>query len=86
MAKTNYDALNLKVSSGDALLMLSDGMPEQLNASGEMFGYERIVSNFLQVADKPAQEIIDHLKDSGSDWIDDRDPDDDVTFVVVKYN
>jgi len=33
---------------------------------------------------KPSLEIINYLKDDGSKWANDKDPDDDVTFVIVK--
>jgi serine phosphatase RsbU (regulator of sigma subunit) len=36
------------------------------------------------VAEKAPDEIIDVLKNEGSLWVNDQEPDDDVTFVVIK--
>ncbi len=30
------------------------------------------------------EEIVDHLKNSASQWVNGKDPDDDVTFVIIK--
>jgi len=49
-----------------------------------MFGYDRVTDEFLKVASLQPEEIIRKLKDTGSDWIGGEEPDDDVTFVVIK--
>jgi serine phosphatase RsbU (regulator of sigma subunit) len=72
------------LNPGDTLFLLSDGYPELFNKNMDMFGYERVTDEFLKVADLQPEEIIDKLKDSGSEWIGGKDPDDDVTFVVIK--
>lgn len=84
MQKINYKTITLPLSKGDVLLLLSDGMPELQNANGEMFGYDRVITLLMQSADKTPDEIIENLKNAGSDWVQGADPDDDVTFVVVK--
>jgi len=42
------------------------------------------VQEFSKCAHKSPEEIIEDLKTAGSDWVEDEDPDDDVTFVVIK--
>jgi serine phosphatase RsbU (regulator of sigma subunit) len=84
MKNTKYDSHNTDVSTGDIILMLSDGMPELRNGNDEMFGYERIKELFGKIGDKSANEIIQYLKLNSTDWVKDKDPDDDVTFVVIK--
>ena len=86
MQDTSYKSIEIRPEKGDVLLLLSDGMPELINSDGEMFGYERISEHLKQMASYPSDKIIDHLKKSGSDWVDDKDPEDDVTFVVIKIN
>jgi serine phosphatase RsbU (regulator of sigma subunit) len=49
-----------------------------------MFGYENVIKVFSEVADKSPEEIIEHLNKIGAGWIDNSEPDDDVTFVVIK--
>ncbi len=50
----------------------------------KMYGYNRTKTEFHSVGDKEPKETVDHLKNSASQWVDGKDPDDDVTFVVMK--
>jgi serine phosphatase RsbU (regulator of sigma subunit) len=79
-----FKSNEIKVNPGDTLLLLSDGMPELVNDVDDMFGYERIKSSFEEVAEQEPAEIIDFLQRRGSDWVNNEDPKDDVTFVVLK--
>ena len=79
-----YETKQVNLSTGDTILLLSDGMPELLNEDDEMYGYERLNEKFRESANKDPEEIISILKDTASDWINDKDPGDDVTFVVIK--
>ena len=79
-----YQLRETTINSGDTIFLSSDGLPELFNSNKEMFGYDRVKKVFSEVADKSSEEIIDQLKDIGSKWVEDRDPDDDVTFVVIK--
>ena len=72
------------LNSGDVILIVSDGLPELFNDNKEMFGYKRMRNIFEESADKNPEIIIKNLKDAGSEWVKDKDPDDDVTFVVIK--
>lgn len=79
-----YELSEITLSEGDTLLMLSDGLPELQNNSSQLYGYKRVSSKFEEVAEKSSEEIISHLKDDGSRWVENNDPEDDVTFVVIK--
>jgi len=79
-----YQLKETKLYPGDTVLLLSDGLPELFNKDREMFSYERVVQIFSKHAHKSPEEIIEGLKDAGSKWVEDADPDDDVTFVVLK--
>jgi sigma-B regulation protein RsbU (phosphoserine phosphatase) len=79
-----YKVKETTISSGDTILLMSDGYPELMNDKGNMFGYEKAIKLFEELAHKQAEEIIEGLKNSASDWVQDKMPDDDVTFVVIK--
>lgn len=72
------------LSSGDTILLMSDGFPELLNDQNEVFGYKRARNLFEELAGNTPEDIIAKLKDEGSRWTNDADPDDDVTFIVIK--
>jgi sigma-B regulation protein RsbU (phosphoserine phosphatase) len=73
-----------EMRTGDTLLLLSDGLPEQKNATGEMFDYARIQEEFASVATLPPGEIIAHLADSGDAWMTGSNQEDDITFLVLR--
>ncbi len=79
-----YQTQSKELFTGDTLFLLSDGLPELFNREREMFGYERITEEYEKVAEKAPEEIIEHMKSVGSDWVDGAEPNDDITFVVLK--
>ncbi|MBA4251890.1 MAG: hypothetical protein C0425_03770 [Chlorobiaceae bacterium] len=84
MLDSNFSLKELEVNSGDVILIISDGLPELINSQKEFFGYERVQSEFLNVVEKTPEEIIEHLKKSASTWANGKEPEDDITFVVIK--
>ena len=84
MTINNYSTAEFDLDKGDVILMMSDGFPELQNPSGELLGYERVRSLLEKSVEKEPEEIIKLLKESGSNWTDDKELKDDVTFVVIK--
>ena len=72
------------LDKGDTILLMSDGLPELMNDNNEMYGYDRIKTEYQSVGEKEPEEIVEHLKNSASLWVNGKEPDDDVTFVVIK--
>jgi serine phosphatase RsbU (regulator of sigma subunit) len=79
-----YELREMEIFSGDTIFLMSDGLPELFNKDKEMFGYERIINIYKNSASKNPEDIIQDLKNAGSEWTNDAAPDDDVTFVVIK--
>jgi sigma-B regulation protein RsbU (phosphoserine phosphatase) len=73
-----------EVETGDAILILSDGLPELKNEKHEQYDYARVKDEFKLAADKTPNDIVEYLKSSASQWANGVEPDDDVTFVVIK--
>ena len=79
-----YQIKELDISSGDTILLLSDGLPELKNSKDEHYGYGRVKDEFKSVAEKSPDYIVNYLKNSAANWVNGVEPDDDVTFVVIK--
>ena len=79
-----YELRQTEIYAGDTVLLMSDGLPELFNRNKEMFGYERVMETYKKSAGKNPEEIIEELKNAGSDWTNNEAPDDDITFVVIK--
>jgi len=79
-----YELRETQFNSGDTVLLMSDGFPELFNDKKEMYSYDKVKSTFSEIAEKSPENIIDYLKIKVADWLDGREPDDDITFVVLK--
>jgi serine phosphatase RsbU (regulator of sigma subunit) len=79
-----YKLYETTLQKGDTLLLLSDGFPELFDKDMNMLGYDKVTALFSEVAEKSPEEIIEHLNRNGTNWIGDTEPDDDITFVVLK--
>ncbi len=79
-----YDIKEIKIERGDTLLLMSDGFAELKNQNQEMYGYKRARNSFEESAKREPEEIITFLRAEARCWTNDKEPDDDVTFVVIK--
>ena len=72
------------VKSGDIILLLTDGIPEQMNEDEEMYDYHRVKDQFIKVAEKTPSQIIDHFIKSCDDWMGSANQADDITIMVIR--
>jgi serine phosphatase RsbU (regulator of sigma subunit)/ligand-binding sensor domain-containing protein len=84
LANFPYEEKQVELSSGDKIVIMSDGFPERQNPSGNMLEYAAAHDAILKSANKSPQEIVDHLIKKGDNWASGRSQDDDVTFVVIE--
>ncbi len=68
----------------DVLLLLSDGLPEQKNSSGDLFDYARVEATFRTTASSTPHNVIQQLVHAGESWMTGAVQDDDVTIMVVR--
>lgn len=79
-----YTKISTDIEPGDAVILMTDGLPELFNKTGEMLGYDRVAELIMEVAHKSPQEIIDHLYAEAASWLDGGIQNDDMTFFVFK--
>jgi len=79
-----YQQLTFELAAGDAVVLLSDGLPERFNAQGEMLGEEPVQALLAQVGNQASADIITALLQAGDAWAGAHPQDDDVTLVVLK--
>jgi sigma-B regulation protein RsbU (phosphoserine phosphatase) len=73
-------------SEGDSLLLYTDGVTEVLNFSNEQFGQERLAELVQQHADRPAQDLLQAVRQAVSAFGGNRPLVDDVTMVALKIS
>jgi len=79
-----YKQRTLELSTGDLIMLMSDGFPERFNVNDEMIDYTKAKAVLAEVARASPQAIINHFVEVGDEWAGSRAQDDDVTFVVLK--
>ncbi|MBI5464268.1 MAG: SpoIIE family protein phosphatase, partial [Ignavibacteriales bacterium] len=72
------------LQKGDALVMFTDGVSEAMNASGEDFTEERLVTVLNRVKEKPANEIIQATIQAVEAHTQGTPQSDDMTMLVLK--
>ena len=80
-----YDEIKTSFNSGDILVILSDGLPEAPNLSGELFDYPRLQELITKCKNKTANQIIDYLMSEVEVWLGGKNNPDDITIVVIKH-
>ena len=80
----SYKQKTIKLNTGDTVLLMSDGFPEQFDENDEMMGYDRAKEIFQYIAQKNPTEIVHHLSHETKKWRKQKEQDDDITFVVLK--
>ena len=81
---TRRRACHVDLEPNDTVLLMSDGFPELVLDNGEPFGYESARAALAEICGAPAGDVVRHLEATVQRTARGA-PDDDVTFVVVRY-
>ena len=80
-----FPAKELRLRSGDRLVLYSDGVSEAANAAKDRFGENRLAEFVRSSRHMPVQELHDGLMDEISSFTQGEDQSDDLTLLVVGY-
>ena len=86
MEGAKYGLTEFRLERWDMLILMSDGLPERINDTGELFGYTQLVAYIKKAGEmrQSASELLKTLVKSGDDWSNNTPQNDDVTLVVLK--
>lgn len=79
-----YAERSVELAVGDTVLLMSDGLPERLNAADDELGYERTTRLFHESVRLEPGALADALLSAADDWASGRPADDDTTLVVLR--
>lgn len=80
----NYHEQEIMLKKGDSLLMMSDGLMELFDEKRNMLGLKKVEEEFFELRHASAANIIEGLKKLATDWLPNKKPNDDITFVCLK--
>ena len=83
-AAIGYEGVQVSLSDGDLLVMVTDGVVEAVDARKEMLGFKRLGQVIAEGPNHTAQAMMDHLVNAIQAHIDPRAPQDDFTISVVR--
>lgn len=79
-----YQIESQELNSGDVILLMTDGFPELISNKGEVFNYMRVSELFRKCAQFQPARIIEEFEKAAVNWLQGKEADDDLTFVVMK--
>lgn len=84
--KSDYSDETVHLHEGDLLIFYTDGLPEAVNPGGRVYGYNRLERSIQRAAqgDQSSMESIDQIVDDVRGFIENTEPEDDITVVVAK--
>ncbi len=80
-----FDQIVTSFKQGDVLAIISDGLAEAPNLSGDLFDYPRIQSIIQSTHSLTAKEITAVLMKEADQWLSGRHNPDDITIVIIKH-
>ena len=81
----HFDQTTTPFNKGDILVIISDGLPEAPNLSGDLFDYQKLQDLIASYGNRTAQEVIDQLMTEADAWLAGNHNPDDITLVVIKH-
>lgn len=81
-----YKGGNFRVKPGDIFVLYTDGAVEEKDSQGNEFGLERMIEEIQIRKHLPAQKIVEELYGIVRNFSAGRDPFDDFTVLLLKYN
>jgi serine phosphatase RsbU (regulator of sigma subunit) len=80
----NYEINCYIPSSGDIIILMSDGFAERMNDKKEIYGWDKGKDLLARMTGLSSNEIINEFVKTSDEWGEDREQDDDITIIVLK--
>jgi serine phosphatase RsbU (regulator of sigma subunit) len=75
---------NIRMASGDGIVLFTDGATEAINNQGEMYGLDRLVAAVKRHGEMEARELLESLYSDIKDFRGAQPLYDDITMIVMK--
>ena len=85
MEGMRYQEYQLQLRPGDRLFLYTDGVPEAMAASEEMFGSERMLEALNRNTSAAPRQILEGVRGAVDAFVQDAEQFDDLTMLCVEY-
>ncbi|MEO1369709.1 MAG: PP2C family protein-serine/threonine phosphatase, partial [Acidobacteriota bacterium] len=79
----DYEHTTVELEPGDRVVLMSDGLPETVDADLQPLGYERVEALVAEHGALSPRDLIERLLEAGRRHAGPGPPDDDVTLAVI---
>jgi serine phosphatase RsbU (regulator of sigma subunit) len=83
-ADYSYEIAKYNLSTGDVIVLMSDGFAERMNNNREIYGWNKGKDLLAKINHLSSNEIIREFVKASDEWGEGREQDDDITLVVLK--
>ncbi len=73
------------LQNGDKVIAYTDGILEYPNATGDIFGKERLIRTLQKYANSPVQTLMDRVQMSLKEFSGSANPNDDASIMAIEY-
>ena len=85
MEGTRYMEYTVYLNPGSKLFLYTDGVPEATDASGELFGTERMLEALNFYPDASPEQILKSVREGVDKFVKDAEQFDDLTMLCLEY-
>ncbi len=84
LPNSHWEVRDVRVATGDVVLLMSDGLAEIVAPDGEPFGYERVRRTFAEAAECDPEEAVHMMVRAADSYRAGEAISDDVTILVLR--
>ena len=84
--EASFSETEIALEAQDTIIIYSDGLTDAQNRENEMYGEDRIEKILRATADETGEDVLRGLRDDAEKHMDGKDPMDDMTIVVARFN
>lgn len=85
MTDVTFTHRTLQLNPGDKLYLYTDGVPEAINSSDEMYGTDRMLQSLSAHSDNAGEDLLAHVREDVDAFVGDAPQFDDITMVLLEY-
>ncbi|MCX8105479.1 MAG: CHASE2 domain-containing protein [Ignavibacterium album] len=82
----NFSESSFIIKKNDLVCIFTDGLIELFNKRKELLGMQRVKRTLQEKATSSPKEIVSEFKNLISEWKDNTEQSDDISFVIIKKN